>query len=112
MGAVAGQGVRPPEALHTGAGLAVLAGFVPADGALRVHAGVRMDEDVCLPLKIIVEDFFQLFDLSVAGVQGEVPGQNEVKVHEDAGAGPAGPELMDVDPHGAALLGDNPADLF
>ena len=63
MGAVAGQGVRPPEALHTGAGLALITGGVAANGALRVHAGVGMDENVCLPLKIIVEDFFQFFDL-------------------------------------------------
>ena len=103
MGAVAGQGVRAPEALHPGAGPAVLAGLVPADGALRFHAGVGMDEDIRLPLKMIVEDFFQLFDLSVAGFQEEIPGQNEVEVDEDAGAGPAGPELMDVDPHGAAV---------
>ena len=69
MRAVAGQGIRAPEGLHTGAGAALVAGFVPADRALRVHAGVGMDEDVRLTLKIIVEDFFQLFDLSVAGFQ-------------------------------------------
>lgn len=69
MGAVAGQGIRPPEALHPGAGLAVLAGLVAADGALRFHAGVGMDEDVRLTPIMIVEDFFQLFDLSVAGFQ-------------------------------------------
>ena len=74
MGAVAGQGVGAPEALHPGAGAAVVAGLVPADGALRVHAGVGMDEDVRLPSKIIVEDFFQLFDLSVAGFQVRDPG--------------------------------------
>ena len=112
MGAVAGQGIRPPEALHPGAGLAVLAGFMPADGALRFHAGVGMDEDVRLPPIMIVEDLLQLFDLSVAGFQGEIPGQNEVEVDEDAGAGPAGPELMDVDPHGSSVISDDPADLF
>jgi len=56
MGAVAGQGIRPPEGLHTGAGAALIAGGVPADGALRVHTGVGMDEDIRLTLKIIVED--------------------------------------------------------
>ena len=112
MGAVAGQGISPPEALHPGAGLAMIAGLVAADGALRFHAGVGMDEDIRLPLKMIVEDFFQLFDLSVAGFQEKIPGQDEVEVDEDVGAGPAGPELMDVDPHGAAVIGDDPADLF
>ena len=112
MGAVAGQGVGAPEELHSRAGAALITGVVPADGTLRFHAGVSMDEDVGLPLKIIVEDFFQLFDLSVAGFQQEIPGQDEMKVDEDAGAGPAGPELMDVNPHGAAVLGDNPADFF
>jgi hypothetical protein len=47
----------------------MVAGFIPADGALRFHAGVGMDEDVRGPLKMLVEDFFQLFDLSVAGFQ-------------------------------------------
>ena len=71
-----------------------------------------MDEDIRLPVKIIVEDCFQLFDLSVAGFQGKIPGQDEVEVDEDAGAGSPGPELMDVDPHGSAVIGDDPADLF
>lgn len=69
MGAVAGQGVRPPEALHPDAGLAMVTRLVAADGALRFHAGVGMDEDIRLPRKMLVEDFFQLFDLSVAGFQ-------------------------------------------
>ena len=112
MGAVAGQGVRPPEALHFRGGEAMFAGLVAADGALRFHAGVGMDEDIRLPVKMIVEDCFQLFDLSVAGFQGKIPGQDEVEVDEDMGAGPAGPELMDVDPHGPAVIGDDPADFF
>ena len=69
MGAVAGQGVGAPEALHPEAGAAVLAGLEPADGALRFHAGVGMDEDIRLTLIMIVEDLLQLFDLSVAGFQ-------------------------------------------
>ena len=112
MGALAGQGIRPPEALHPGAGLAVLAGFKPADGALRFHAGVGMDEDIRRSPKMLVEDVFQLFDLSVAGFQEKIPGEDKVEIDEDMGAGPAGPELMDVDPHGAAVIGNDPADLF
>ena len=112
MGAVAGQGVGPPEALHFRGGETMLAGLVAADGALRFHAGVRMDEDVSLTRKIIVQDLFQLFDFIMAGLQGEVPGQDEMEVDKDAGAGPAGPELVDVNPHMPAVIGDDPADFF
>ena len=91
MSAVAGQGVGPPEALHPGAGAAVVAGLEAADGTLRFHAGVGMDEDVRLALILIVEDLLQFFDFRMALLQGEIPGQDEVEVDKDMGAGPSGP---------------------
>ena len=69
MGAAAGQGVRPPEALHTRVGAAMAARVMPADGALRFHAGVGMDEDIRRSLKMFIENFFQLFDFRVGGFQ-------------------------------------------
>ena len=90
----------------------MFAGLAAADGALRFHAGVGMDEDIRLPVKMIVENSFQLFNLSVAGLKGKIPGQDEVEVDEDAGTGSPSPKLMDVDPHIPAVIGDDPADFF
>ena len=75
--------------------------------ARRAGARVFIDFHLILP-----RDF--LLEASHAEVKQleKIPGQDEVEVDEDAGAGPAGPELMDVDPHGSSVISDDPADLF
>ena len=91
---------------------AVVAGLMATDGALRIGAGVGVDEDVGLAAKMITQDLLQFFNLVMAGLQAQVPGQDEVKIHEDMLAGAARPELVDVDPHLPAVPGDNFADLL
>ena len=44
--------------------------------------------------------------------QEQVPGQNQVEVDEDPAAGPAGPELVQIDPDVFAVPGDDPGDLL
>ncbi len=111
-GAAAGEVFAGPEALQLRGFPAIVAGLVAADGALRIGAGVGMDEDVSLAAKVITQDFFQFFNFVMAGLQAQVPGQDEVKIHKDVPAGAARPELVDVDPHLPAMPGDNFADLL
>ena len=89
MGALAGQGIRAPQGLHPGAFLALFAGFAGADGALWVHTRIGMDKNIGLLLEMIIEDLFQQFDFGMAGIQGEITGQNQMEIHEQAGTGAA-----------------------
>ena len=57
-----------------------------------------MDENIRLTGKVVVQDLFHLLHFPVALFQGQIPGQDEVEVDEDPAAGPAGPELVHVDP--------------
>jgi hypothetical protein len=90
----------------------MVTGSAAADGALRDGAGIGVDQDIRPPFKVIAQDLLQFLDFSVAGLQAQVPGQNEVEVHEDMVTGAAGPELVDVDPWILAMPGDNLADLL
>src|SRR4030042_3205999 len=95
-----GEDFGGPKSLLPGVGLTVLAGIVAGDGADGFGAGVQMDEDIRGLAEMGLENFLQVLDLPVAFFQGEVSGQNQVKIHVDAIAGAAGPKLGHVNPGG------------
>ena len=111
-GAVTGEGFTGPKALHPGSFLAFLTRFMAADRAFRGGAGVGIDEDVGLASKVSAQDLFQLLDFGMAGLQAQVPGQDEVKVHENVRTAAAGPELVDINPQVPTMPGDNFTDLL
>ncbi len=57
-----------------------------------------------LAFKVIAQEFLQFLDFIVAGLQAQVPGQNQVKVHKDVMSAASGPKLVDVNPHIPAVF--------
>ncbi len=57
-----------------------------------------MDVDLGLIPIVGFKDLLQFLNFLVALLQTEILGQDEMKIHIQAFSGPAGPELVDIDP--------------
>ncbi len=60
---------------------AQIARIIATDRAFRILARIQMDEYLRETAEMLAEDPFQVLDLSVALVQRQISGQNQMEIH-------------------------------